>query len=381
MEAHHDCPAASGLPGLNRTFAVKKNPAGTPMPAHRMKVSGPGEVRIGPVLALPAVLAERGVAPERAFARAGVDLKLFEDPESRIPFEALGRLLGVCVQLTGCAHFGLPVGERFDLRGFGPLGQLMRHCPTVGEALHSLLQHLQLQDRGAAPLLLRIETDCVVLGYSIYRHGTPADAQIYDGAVAIAHRLMAELCGPSWRPLRVQFSHGRPHSKDAYRRVFGPQVAFDAEVSGIVFDASWLDRPIEGADATLRELLANAIRAALGVGSIPFVDEVQGVLHQMVLSGTATGAAVARLFGIHERTLRRRLSEQGVNLQQLINRTRFELARQLPRNTGLSVAEIASALHYGDANAFSRAMRAWARASPTQWRRQRPRCQGIEPWP
>jgi AraC-like DNA-binding protein len=32
------------------------------------------------------------------------------------------------------------------------------------------------------------------------------------------------------------------------------------------------------------------------------------------------------------------------------------------------VAEIATALRYDDANAFSRAFRKWAMLSPTQWR-------------
>jgi AraC-like DNA-binding protein len=63
-----------------------------------------------------------------------------------------------------------------------------------------------------------------------------------------------------------------------------------------------------------------------------FVDQVQGVLYQLVLSGTASAHAVAHLFAIHERTLRRRLEEEGTGLQQLVNRTRFELAQQLLRN-------------------------------------------------
>jgi len=63
----------------------------------------------------------------------------------------------------------------------------------------------------------------------------------------------------------------------------------------------------------------------------------------MVLRGTATSDAVARLFAIHERTLPRRLAEEAMSLQQLSNQTRFELARQLLQNTGLSVSAIASA--------------------------------------
>jgi AraC-like DNA-binding protein len=88
----------------------------------------------------------------------------------------------------------------------------------------------------------------------------------------------------------------------------------------------------------------------------------------MLLSGMATTEAIARLFAIHERTLRRRLEKDGKNLQQLINQTRFELAKQLLQNTNLPVSEIATTLRYDDPNAFSRAFRNWANISPTQWR-------------
>ncbi len=347
---------------------VKKPPEPNPRPERPLTASGPGDVRVGPVLSIPAVLTEFGVAPQRAFALAGVDPRLFQDPESRIPFEALGDLLEACVSLTGCRDFGLRVGERFDLNGFGPLGQLMRHCATVGDAIRTLVLHLHLHDRGAAPLLLATDPGCVVLGYSIYRRDTPAAAQIYDGAIAIANRVLRELCGPRWKALRVQFAHSRLDSTVPYRQAFGTSVHFDAEISAIVFASSWLERPIAGADPAAHALLAKAMRDAQADGPMSFAEQAQRVLHQMVPGATASAHAVATLFGIHERTLRRRLEKEGTSLQQLINDTRFELASQLLENTGLPVSRIAMALQYADANAFSRAFRGWAAVSPTQWR-------------
>lgn len=354
-------------PGPTRsTAAANRHDLAVPMSALRM--SAPGDVRVGPVLAIPSVLRELGVDPAHAFMLAGVDPALFDDPDSRMPFEALAGLLDACVALSACPHFGLLVGERFDLQGFGALGTLIRNAPTVGAAMRSLVLHLHRHDRGAAPVLLASEGGGVILGYSIYRHGMAANAQVYAAAIAIGYRILAELCGPHWKPERVQFAHRRPRSVTHYRRVFGASPAFDAEVSGIVFAASCLDKPIEGADAGLYECVASAIREAEALEALSLGEQVRGALHQMVLSGMATGEAVARAFGIHERTLRRRLAAEGMNLQQLINQTRFTLARQLLQNTGLPVSSIAAALQYTDATAFSRAFRGWAGLSPKQWR-------------
>ena len=74
---------------------------------------------------------EWGVEPQRAFALAGVEPGLFDDADSRLPFETLSRLLDICSELSGCAHFGLAVGERFELRAFGALGELMRNVALL----------------------------------------------------------------------------------------------------------------------------------------------------------------------------------------------------------------------------------------------------------
>jgi AraC-like DNA-binding protein len=350
-----------------------RDPAGNGAPPKTAPRSHPpaaaaGEVRIGPVAAIPEVLRRLGVAPSLPFTRAGVPLSTFRNPENRIAFEALGRLFSECSTLTGCDHFGLLVGECFQLDGLGAIGYLMRNSTTVGDALRALLLHLYLHDRGAVPILINLEASYVLLGYSIYRHGTPGSAHLYDVAIAIGYRALKEICGATWKPVRVQFSHVRPKDPRPFRRLFGPHVRFDAEVSGIVFEASWLDHAIAGADPNLRELVMQAINQAGADSTMSFVDVVRGALHQMVLSGTSSAANVALLFGMHERTLRKRLTAERTSLQQLVSQTRFELAKQLLENTELPLSEIASALRYADAAVFSRAFRSWSNTSPREWR-------------
>jgi AraC-like DNA-binding protein len=330
--------------------------------------SEPGSVRIGPIFALPDVLKARGVRPDLAFARAGVDGQLFRDPESRLPIEAAGRLLNICADLTQCPHFGLLVGERFSLEGFGPIGALMRNSAYVSDALGVLLRHLHLHDRGASPVLLAPDKSSVLLGYSVFRPGLPGSDQIFDGAIAIAYKIMRELCGSSFVPRHVQFAHARPDNVAPFARLFRCDVVFDVDLSGIVIDAPWLSRPMDGADAELRKNLEKAVLDAEAKCPMTVAERVECAIHQLVPTGPATAEAIAALLAFSTRTLKRRLRGEGTSLQGLFNQTRYDLARQLLSNTHMPVSRISAALQYGDPNIFSRAFRSWAGLSPTQWR-------------
>jgi len=329
-------------------------------------------VRIGPVAALPAVLTDLGVEPRRVFSRARVSLSAFRDPDAVISFERLGLLFQYAEEFSGCHRIGLLVGERFRLESLGVLGHLMRNSRTVGDGLRVLLLHLHLYDRGAVPVLLNPEPASAILGYSIYRHQTPGTRQMYGAAVTIGFRILQALCGPRWRPVDVLFSFARPADPRAYRRVFGVTPRFDSDVSGIALKSSQLAQPIPGADPVLRDVLAESLERAAPNGPVTFAQRVRGVLHQAILGGNASTRGVAGLFGINERSLRKRLTADGSRFQELLNETRSELAQHLLENTRMPISEIAAALHYADHAVFSRAFRSWLGLSPSQFRRASP---------
>jgi len=335
----------------------------------RTSLEAPGRAsRIGPLAQLPQVLGEFDVAPDRAFCEAGVAPTLFDDPENRIDGQALCRLLAVCADLTGRQDFGLLLGMRFTLADLGVMGELMRHSATVGEAMRVLIMHLHFYDRAAIPVMLRMTSTSIFLGYSLSHTELEDTRQWQDCAIVIAHRILRELCGAAWRPLSVQFSHRRPDSVAGYRRVFGSGVQFDAPIAGLSFAGSWLDCPIAGADPARSTALTESVRSARSGWPIGLVEEVQCVLHQLLPGGSVAAAGVAQLFGCSERTLRQRLQAEGVCLQQLLARARFELACHLLKDTELPMSRIAESLCYSDSAVFSRAFHAWAGMSPRAWR-------------
>jgi AraC-like DNA-binding protein len=100
-------------------------------------------------------------------------------------------------------------------------------------------------------------------------------------------------------------------------------------------------------------------------------DAVHGLrqlLRKMLVTQKTSIALVARQLGVHERTLNRRLRAEGTTFQRELEAIRYGTAQQLLGETAMSLAQVATALEYADASAFSRAFKRWSGVTPAQWR-------------
>lgn len=329
-------------------------------------------LRIGATLALPNVLESLGANPAELLREAGFDLDLFASPENRISLAARGRLLAHCVARTGCPHLGLLVGQQGDLHSLGLVGLLVKYSADVGTALHSLVRYSHLHVGGAATTLA-VDGESVALGFAVYQPRVEATDQVTDAALALLFNGMRTLCGPEWKPVEVRLAHRRPDDVGPYRRCFRAPLRFDAEQNALLFSARWLTYPLPAADSDLRRLLQAQIDALEVRHGDDFAEQIRSVLRSALVTGNAQADRVAALFSMHSRTLHRRLTTAGSGFRQLMDETRFEIARQILENSAMEVSQIASLLDYADASAFTRAFRRWSGTTPARWRATRDR--------
>ena len=320
---------------------------------------------MGVLAEAPRLLRELGADPAEVAASVGIDVRVLDDPENMIPFTVAARLLQEAAARTGCAHFGLLVGQRGDTRSLGLVGRLMRNAPTFGRALQDLVDNQRRYIRGAAVYL--IARDGVAwIGYAVYQPGTEGADHLRDGAAAIGFNMMRELCGAL--PDEVLLSRRPPDDARPYRRFFRVPVRFDAEHSALVFPARELERPVPGADFRMRATLEEAV-SKYWTAALPNVtDQVVRMLHPRVLFGDSTQEAVARSLRMHPRTLNRRLRAERTTFRKLLNKARFDMAQQLLAGTRMDVSGISGALGYAESSAFTHAFRRMGGTSPVEWR-------------
>ena len=324
-------------------------------------------LRIGTTMGVPHVLRSLGHDPAAVLAEVGIGLELFDSPNNQISFKARGQMIAHCANRTGCPHFGLLVGQQSGLSSFGLVGLLAKYSQNAGEALRSLVRFMHLHVRGATTDLT-VSEDLAVLEYQIYHQGVLGNDQVGDGAVAVAFNLMRDICGPDWVPLEVRFAHRRPADLAPYKRFFRVPLRFDTEQYGVVFSSRWLDRSLPDTSPELHDLLQQEVNKLEVQQESDFPEQVRSLLRSVLMTGHSSADEVARFFSIHRRTLNRRLKESDTSFRDLSDEIRFEIARQLLKDTAMEIVEIAALLGYSNASAFTRAFRRWSSATPARWR-------------
>jgi AraC-like DNA-binding protein len=333
----------------------------------------PGMVRAGPILALPSVLRSLGVDPPALLTKLGLTESFFEDPENTLSMACAGRLLGLCVECTGCEHFGLLVGQHAGASSLGTLGYLMRSSPTVGDALTVFSRHLDVQDQGGTVWVDDCDGSHSILGYTLLDAEIESLDQVMACAIAIGTNILRSLCGPPWRPDDVLFAFSRPKYVRPYQRFFGVAPRFDADRTGIVFQSHLLRAPVPSADFLLHKLMEERVRELERTYGDDVVAHVRRLLRTMVTSPRCSVDAAAEQMGVHRRTLNRRLAAAGTTFHQQREEARRELACQMLENTRTTATDIAEILGYTDPASFTRAFQRWTGSTPTQWRASRRR--------
>ena len=172
-------------------------------------------------------------------------------------------------------------------------------------------------------------------------------------------------------PLRLTLT--RP---PAHRRLleahFGCRVHFEEERNALVFRTSDLERPFVTHNAELLGMIGPQLDAELGAReSDHSLEERVKTTVKRVLAGQRPSLRfVAQRLGMSSRTLQRRLTEDGVTFQELVEEARRELARHYLGQSSLELNETAYLLGYKDGNSFFRAFHQWEGTSPGEWRSQ-----------
>lgn len=173
-----------------------------------------------------------------------------------------------------------------------------------------------------------------------------------------------------FQPIAVYFKHRAPASTSQHEAYFGCPVHFDAERDALLVATDTLRTPNKLGDPSISRFFDTYLTAELTTldTTIPLDRQVRDYVSTSLSEGIPVLSDAARHVGMSGRTLQRRLAEQGMSYQTLVDDARRHLAMRLLRQTDVSLIEVAFMTGFSGQSAFTRAFKRWAGLTPGSFR-------------
>lgn len=310
------------------------------------------------------MLTDAGLVPADVLRRASLPDDLFARPTLLSSADYFQ--LWDCIERLGGPTIGLQLGANVSAESFdAPL-----FAALCSRALDEAVGRVATYKRLIAPATLHVD---------IGRRGTALElewldttdappAALIDGELAFFVQLArlgtrARVCPVEVRTPRLVAP------REAYVEHFGI-AATEGPRPRVVFRPEDATLPFLTANAKMWDIFEPELRRRLSEldDAASCTDRVRAALLELLPAGAVSMDAVARKLGASARTIQRRLKDEDVTFQDVLDRTREDLARHYLRTSRMSGAEISFLLGFEDPNSFFRAFHKWTGRTPDQVR-------------
>lgn len=172
-------------------------------------------------------------------------------------------------------------------------------------------------------------------------------------------------------PSAVRFTHRWPRHGAALAAFFAAPVRFGEPQVGFDFELPNLDVAIPSADPELGRVLASSASSVLTAttAELRLRDRARHWLREHLVGDEPIAARLARAMRVSERSLRRKLRDEGTSLRDLVDDARRERAVGLLEAGRWSLKRVALEVGFSSASAFGRAFRKWTGRPPADFAR------------
>lgn len=314
----------------------------------------------------------RGLDSAELCTRAGLPATLGQEASGQIPGIDFQRLLQHLIRALNDPILGLHGGDFVQPGSYSVLGYITMSCATLGEAIQRIAPYEKLVgDMGVTSV--QAHGDEVQLSWQCAYTDPQVRHHLVDNVFASWINYARWLAGrEDAAPLEVELERPSPGAahEGAYRERWHCPVHFDRDGNRIRIARTLLQTPLRQPDPILRQTLeehAHARMAAIGPDQ-SLATRVRNALYQQLRAGITRQDMVADQLAMTARTLQRRLSDEGLSYQILLDQVRHDMARDYLLRTRLPIQDIALHLGFSDVRSFHRRFRTWTGTTPGDFR-------------
>jgi AraC-like DNA-binding protein len=310
------------------------------------------EVRLGPLL-----------------ERSGLTRQQIQDRSTPLSVSDQISFVNQVAEALGDDLLGFHLARHYDLREIGWYYYVIASSENFLQALQRGARCSALVNEGLSQRAI----DGREIGLrsrhaGVTRHSDRHQIEFWTTSLV---RMSRQLTGVRIVPRHIALVHLRHRGAAEFVRFLGCDIKFGAPVDEVMFAGRLRDVPLLHSDPYLNRLLVSYCRETLarrGGRRHSTRTQVENAIVPLLPHGNARVAEVARQLGMSQRSLSRRLAQEGSNFSTLLNELRLALARRYLVEEGLAVSQIAWLLGYQDVAAFSNAFKRWTGTTPSEAR-------------
>jgi AraC-like DNA-binding protein len=290
--------------------------------------------------------------------------------DARLPTDKISRLWELAVERSGNPAIGLAQHDVVRPASFDVVGYTMMSCANLRGAFERLIRYLLILS-DAFTMTMDEERAGYRVAFVLFGGDRPIPRQRIEFIVVTLVGFCRWISGRDVNPLAIELPYPAPADLAPYRAAFRYPVRFDAPRNSLLFAADDMVAGLPTSNPLLAELherFAGEYLQHFDHAQISY--RVREMIIRRLPDGEPKRDEIASELCMSERTLQRRLEEEGTSFIQLMDDTRRELAEQYLGRLQLSLAQAAYLLGFADQSSFFRACRRWFDLSPGQYRSQ-----------
>lgn len=328
-------------------------------------------IRTTSLIGFAELVRDLGGDPDQLLRIMKIEPSLLENGAAMLPYRSMINLLELCAERLQCVDFGLQLAERQNLMILGPLAVVAQNARNVGEGLAEIIRFLHLYSPGVH-VCLDTETDPLrpQLLYELRLRPPPRQRQIVELSLGIMFKAVQMLHGPGFKPVSVLSRTEAQLPQSRYQRFFGTRTFFGQAQNALVLLPEHLSKPIDQHNNQLHDTMMDYVSSMSAINPLAIGNQVEDSIRRLLPTQRCTLNLIAERLGMRERSLQRRLEEEGQVFERMVEQVRQELADLYLAEAQMPMAQIAAMLGYAEQSSFNRACRRWFGITPRARREQ-----------
>ncbi|WP_038216434.1 AraC family transcriptional regulator [Xenophilus azovorans] len=299
---------------------------------------------------------------------AGFDPDSLHRQNARIPVDEITVLWQLAVARAGKPTLGLQRELADTHSNTSTVGHAMACSPDLRGGLERLVRYMPVISDATAFSMQPDPRGCwLVMEHTGGRLPIPRQR--------LEHALLTVLMQCRWltrrgvEPLAMEFVYPPPADDREHRAAYRCELRFNADANRMLISAAALSLPLPTHHPELGKMHDRLLDEQLELlGQTTTSTLVCAEIARRLPHGEPRRQDVAAGLGLADRTLQRRLQEESVSFQALLDRTRRELAQQYLAEQRHTLADVADRLGFVDTSNFFRACKRWFGLPPAQYR-------------